>query len=94
MVYLFLYRLGGGPKDAEEIKAHKFFSSISWDDLYHRKVSILFKTHSIFSQVTPPFKPKFNSELDTAYFAEEFTREQPKLTPPDYSKFITCFIIM
>nr|XP_014284942.1 RAC serine/threonine-protein kinase isoform X2 [Halyomorpha halys] len=30
-------RLGGGPDDAKDIKAHVFFSSINWTDLYQKK---------------------------------------------------------
>jgi hypothetical protein len=66
--------LGGGPKDADEVKAHKYFTSISWDDLYNRKIN-------------PPFKPVVKSDLDTNNFAKEFTSEQPRLTPPDFGMY-------
>ena len=32
------YRLGGGAKDAEEVKTHPFFGSINFQDLYDKKV--------------------------------------------------------
>ena len=32
-------RLGGGPRDAEEIKEHKYFKDINWDDVYNKKIS-------------------------------------------------------
>ena len=35
-------RLGGGPRDAEEIKEHPFFSPINWEDLEAKKVTINF----------------------------------------------------
>uniref|UniRef100_A0A1X7UYV0 non-specific serine/threonine protein kinase n=1 Tax=Amphimedon queenslandica TaxID=400682 RepID=A0A1X7UYV0_AMPQE len=63
-------RLGGGPDGVEEVKAHPFFSVINWDDLYNKKI-------------TPSFVPNIKSEIDTKYFAPEFTGEEPKLTPPD-----------
>ena len=31
-------RLGGGPSDAQEIKAHLFFETIDWDALEKKKV--------------------------------------------------------
>lgn len=37
-------RLGSGPADAEEIKAHPFFKTMDWDDVLNRKYE-------------PPFKP-------------------------------------
>jgi serine/threonine protein kinase len=33
-----MLRLGGGPDDAEEIKAHIFFIDINWDDVMKRKL--------------------------------------------------------
>lgn len=32
-------RLGAGPRDAEEIKEHEFFSQIDWTKVYHRELS-------------------------------------------------------
>ncbi|XP_075232869.1 AKT serine/threonine protein kinase [Lycorma delicatula] len=63
-------RLGGGPDDAQEIKTHTFFSSINWNDLYHKKIP-------------PPFKPQVTSDTDTRYFDSEFTGESVELTPPE-----------
>lgn len=31
-------RLGAGPKDAEEIKNHPWFSDIKWSDVYEKKL--------------------------------------------------------
>jgi len=33
-------RLGSGPRDAGEIKAHPFFKGIIWADVYKRKVEV------------------------------------------------------
>eukprot|EP01066_Platyproteum_vivax_P009782 Platyproteum_vivax@DN4329_c0_g1_i3.p1 len=52
-------RLGGGPNDAEDLKAHAFFEGIDWDALVHRKV------HA-------PYKPTLGSKMDVQYFDEEF----------------------
>ena len=66
------YRLGGGETDAEEVKTHIFFESISWDELYKKKIA-------------PPFVPVIKSEQSADYFDKEFTDENPDLTPPDES---------
>lgn len=35
-----LPRLGGGPSDAKEVMEHRFFLSINWQDVVHKKVSV------------------------------------------------------
>ena len=35
---VLVFRLGGGPDDAQEVKSHKFFMSITWQDVVDRKV--------------------------------------------------------
>ncbi|KAL9119665.1 MAG: hypothetical protein Q9187_003780 [Circinaria calcarea] len=50
----------GAINDAEELKAHPFFSDIDWTAL-------------IKKMVVPPFKPKLKSVLDTSNFDPEFT---------------------
>ncbi|KAI1003254.1 Serine/threonine-protein kinase [Podosphaera aphanis] len=50
----------GAIDDAEELKQHPFFADIKWDLLTAKKI-------------TPPFKPKLNSETDTSNFDPEFT---------------------
>jgi len=57
-------RLGSGPTEWQEIKSHPFFESIDWDALYNKKL-------------TAPFKPKVKDELDTSFFDEEFTKQNP-----------------
>lgn len=60
-------RLGGGIKDADELKRHPFFKSINWSDLAARR--------------TPaPFTPKIANELDVSNFSEEFTSMVPNLS--------------
>lgn len=61
-------RLGSGPTDAEEIKAHPFFNSVNFDDVLHKRIP-------------PPYYPTITSAHDTSNFDTEFTREQPTLTP-------------
>ena len=53
-------RLGGGARDAEEVKDHPFFTGLNWDLLLHRGVS-------------PPFIPELDNEFDTKYIEPEFT---------------------
>jgi len=61
-------RLGSGNTDAEEIKRHPFFKDVSWDDVLHKRIP-------------PPYFPTINGSADTSNFDEEFTKEQPTLTP-------------
>jgi len=61
-------RLGAGESDAEEIKRHLFFKDVSFDDVYHRRIP-------------PPYFPTIGNATDTSNFDQEFTREQPTLTP-------------
>lgn len=53
-------RLGSGPGDASEVKAHPFFAGIDWTALYELRVPI-------------PFVPAVTSSLDTSQFDSEFT---------------------
>lgn len=46
--------------DIEELKEHRFFASINWDDLVARKVR-------------PPFIPKVTGPCDVCYIAPAFT---------------------
>ncbi|KAL0960806.1 hypothetical protein HGRIS_005822 [Hohenbuehelia grisea] len=61
-------RLGAGKEDAAEIKRHPFFGDVSWDDVLNKRIP-------------PPYFPTINGSADTSNFDEEFTREQPTLTP-------------
>lgn len=61
-------RLGAGPTDAEEVKAHPFFRDINWDDMFNKRVA-------------PPFRPTLKNPSDTSWFDTEFTSEKPTLTP-------------
>lgn len=61
-------RLGCGPTDALEIMKHPFFADINWDDIYHKRIK-------------PAFVPNLKDATDTSNFDDEFTKEQPKLTP-------------
>ncbi|EJD40892.1 hypothetical protein AURDEDRAFT_115756 [Auricularia subglabra TFB-10046 SS5] len=61
-------RLGSSKSDAEEIKRHPFFKDVSFDDIIHKRIP-------------PPYFPTITSASDTSNFDQEFTREQPTLTP-------------
>jgi serine/threonine protein kinase len=61
-------RLGCGPTDALEVMQHPFFADINWDDIYNKRVK-------------PTYIPQLRDATDTSNFDEEFTKEQPKLTP-------------
>ncbi|CAL1713348.1 unnamed protein product [Somion occarium] len=61
-------RLGSGKSDAEEIKRHPFFKDVSFDDVLNKRIP-------------PPYFPTVNGSADTSNFDEEFTKEQPTLTP-------------
>jgi hypothetical protein len=58
-------RLGSGPTDAEEIKAHPFFKGIDWEAVMRK-------------EVPPEFKPPNRlGSMDTSNFDVEFTAEKP-----------------
>lgn len=61
-------RLGGGVSDANELKRHKFFKGLNWDDLAQKKIPA-------------PFVPKITGELDVSNFAPEFTGMEPTNSP-------------
>ncbi|EIW72787.1 hypothetical protein TREMEDRAFT_58957 [Tremella mesenterica DSM 1558] len=61
-------RLGAGEADAEDIKRHLFFKDVSFDDVYNKRIP-------------PPYFPTIGNATDTSNFDQEFTREQPTLTP-------------
>lgn len=61
-------RLGSTEADSAEIKAHPFFRSINWDDIYNLRIK-------------PPFVPHISHTKDVSNFDEEFTKELPVLTP-------------
>ncbi|KAJ3522128.1 hypothetical protein NMY22_g12025 [Coprinellus aureogranulatus] len=61
-------RLGSGKEDAAEIKRQPFFRDVNWDDVFHKRIP-------------PPYLPTISGSADTSNFDEEFTREQPTLTP-------------
>ncbi|XP_049819763.1 protein kinase C isoform X2 [Aethina tumida] len=50
------------------IQAHAFFKEMDWAALEQRRVK-------------PPFRPRIKSRKDVANFDQEFTREEPVLTP-------------
>ncbi|CAG0885001.1 unnamed protein product [Darwinula stevensoni] len=52
----------------EAIRRHPFFKPIEWEALEQRKVK-------------PPIKPKIKSKKDASNFDQEFTKEEPVLTP-------------
>ena len=56
-------RLGGGERDAEEIKEHIFFKDVDWDKIYKKQIK------------PPPFLKLENSSMivfnKPKYFADE-----------------------
>uniref|UniRef100_A0A9J7YQP0 protein kinase C n=1 Tax=Cyprinus carpio carpio TaxID=630221 RepID=A0A9J7YQP0_CYPCA len=52
----------------EAIKVHPFFKEIDWVLLEQRKIK-------------PPFKPRIKTKRDVNNFDQDFTREEPVLTP-------------
>ncbi|XP_068610919.1 LOW QUALITY PROTEIN: protein kinase C epsilon type [Brachionichthys hirsutus] len=54
----------------EAIKSHAFFREIDWVLLEQRKVK-------------PPFKPRIKTKRDVNNFDQDFTKEDPVLTPTD-----------
>lgn len=52
-------RLGGGPKDVEEVKGHGFWAGLDLNLLLAKRIE-------------PPFKPDISSQADVKYFDKEF----------------------
>ena len=82
-------RLGCGPGDAEEIKAHPFFKSVDWERLYHKGYEPQFKPHLVRdgdndgggsgrSDSLTHTATKQQSIEDVRYFDPEFTSQTPK----------------
>eukprot|EP00052_Salpingoeca_macrocollata_P030546 m.319956 g.319956 ORF g.319956 m.319956 type:complete len:480 (+) comp23595_c0_seq1:78-1517(+) len=63
-------RLGAGPGDGHDVMAHPFFKDIDFKKLLRK-------------ELPPPFVPVVKSETDVSNFDPYFTKEEPKLTPPD-----------
>ncbi|KAK1905744.1 Protein kinase C epsilon type [Dissostichus eleginoides] len=65
-------RLGCVPAQGleEAIKIHVFFREIDWTLLEQRKIR-------------PPFKPRIKTKRDVNNFDQDFTREEPNLTPTE-----------
>lgn len=61
---------GRGPTAFLDIVGHPFFKAIDWEMLEQK-------------QVTPPYKPRLDSDRDLANFPPEFTDEPVHLTPDD-----------
>lgn len=57
-----------GYKGAQEVKSHPFFSSLNWDDVYHKRVE-------------PPFKPTVSGDDDTRNVDKQFTSIPAAVTP-------------
>ena len=57
-------RLGSGPSDAEEIKAHPWFEAIDWEKIQNKELAA-------------PYQPQLDSEGDIKHFLPEFTNLQP-----------------
>ena len=60
-------RLGNGPRDADDIKAHPYFKDVDWDKYYKKEVK-------------PPFIPKLKNDEDLRYFDKSFTDEDVNTT--------------
>ncbi|KAI9023521.1 kinase-like domain-containing protein [Phycomyces nitens] len=57
-----------GAQGVDEIKTHSYFASLSWDDVYERKL-------------TPPYSPNLTSNLDFANFDPLFIDMEPTFSP-------------
>lgn len=62
-------RLGASERDAEDVKKQPFFKKLDWMALLEKRIK-------------PPFVPTIRSATDVSNFDEEFTNENPVLTPP------------
>ena len=66
-------RLGSGPEDGEEIKAHEFFKTLDGKPFTFEKC--------LKKEYTPEFKPpKKESATDVSNFDPEFTKEKARIS--------------
>lgn len=65
-------RLGSGPNDSDDIKAHPFFENIDWEKLRKKEVK-------------PFFIPWTKNQKDVKYIDKMFLEEDPVDTPVDSS---------
>ena len=56
-------RLGSGPNGSEKIKNHPYFKDVDWQKAWNK-------------ELTPPFVPELDDELDLRYFDRGFTDER------------------
>ena len=69
-------RLGAGKNGFENLKKHKYFEDVDWDDLEKKKI-------------TPPFIPNIDGDMDLKYFDKifidelNFTKEYDDLNNPN-----------
>lgn len=68
-------RIGCGEQGVEEIKAHPWFSEISWPALLRR-------------EVVPPYKPNVKGTDDIGYIDEEFLQEPVTDTPYETNELL------
>ena len=61
-------RLGGGPDDGKELRAHPWFAGVDWDQIYNK-------------QIKPPFKPRLGSDTDVRYIDSAFTDQKVGESP-------------
>ncbi|KAL8572053.1 hypothetical protein ACOMHN_026679 [Nucella lapillus] len=57
-----------GARGVNEIKRHRFFRGLRWEDLAQKKIAA-------------PFKPKIKDDLDVSNFSEDFTNMPPTESP-------------
>jgi RAC serine/threonine-protein kinase len=62
-------RLGCGRDAGREVQMHPFYAPIDFTKLFNR-------------QIEPPFKPQIMDDSDVRFFDEEFTDQEPRLSPP------------
>ena len=78
-------RLGSGKTDAEEIKRHPFFKDVNFDDVLNKRIPppyfpTIVRDRRLYI-TAQAYRALQNGTADTSNFDEEFTREQPTLTP-------------
>ena len=72
-------RLGSGPNDAEEVKAHEFFADINWEDIANRRGNVKRPKQKLILQNPKSIRTFLEEEKESLARFSNFEKTNPKL---------------